>query len=101
MNETVRGRPAITNIILVPWTRMIHGEWSSQRKAGNARHDPGPIQSDLVKRVIICVGWNSHREASNTKHNCGLGEYVIEEKDIIPGGLNRRRGVITNRILAL
>ena len=68
MDETVRGRQAITNMILVQETRMIPDEWNSQRKASNTQHDPGPDQSALVKKVMIYGGWNSHREVSNTKH---------------------------------
>ena len=94
MNETVRGRPAITNMVLVPQTRTIPGEWNYQRKASNTQHDPGPIQSDLV---MIHGGWNSHREASNTKHNPGPVEDAIEEKEMIPSGQNRQREASNNQ----
>ena len=79
MDEIGRERPAITNMILVLQTRMIPGKWNSQRKASNTQHDPDPIQSALVKKVMIDCGWNRHSEASNTKHNPGPVEDTIEE----------------------
>ena len=74
MDETVRGRTAITNMILAPQTRMIPGEWNSQRKASNTQR-----------------GWNIHMEASNTQRKLGPVEDAIEEKVIIPGVWNRQR----------
>ena len=94
MDETVKGRPAITNMVLVPYTRTIPGEWNSQRKASNTQHDPGPIQSDLE---MIHGGWHIHREASNTKHNPGPVENAIEEKEMIPGGWNRQSEASNNQ----
>ena len=61
-------------------------------------NDPGPVQSALVKKLMIPGGGNRKSEVCNTQQHPGPFEDTIEEKELIPGGCNRQKEAINNQL---
>ena len=71
MDGTVRWRPAITSMILVPYPRVIPGGWNSQNDTSDNKHYPWPVKGVMERTELIPVGWNSKKKVSNIQQNHG------------------------------